>query len=261
MLGDVDALTDVDGDSDADGDRELDGESDVEADGEIEALGLSDVDADGEIDADGLTDADAEPDGLVLALADTDGLREVDGLIEALTEAEADSDGETDGLTDALGELALPGFVTSFSSRPSKFGSCAIGISPVTASPRHKQEMRRMLPALNCVMTTDPGMPCRYSSTTYSMMMSTAVAVVMFEPVSPMVIAVFTSSGANEAPSARTVLPVPPAVSTVLCVRLACAKADSLTLAAAWVPRMSTVVTAAAAPPIAIALQPTIRSL
>jgi hypothetical protein len=74
-------------------------------------------------------------------------------------------------------------------------------------------------------------------------MKSMCVAVSTALPVLLAVIAVLTSFWTNDAPFARTVPPVPPAVRTALCVRLACANAASLTLAAPCVARMSTVVT------------------
>src|SRR5215471_3602353 len=83
--------------------------------------------------------------------------------------------------------------------------------------------------------------------------MSIAVAVVAALPVLPIVIAVLTSFCTNDAPSASTVTPVDPGRSTVDCVRFACAKLTSLTLALLCVPRMSTVVVAPTAPPTAIA--------
>lgn len=108
------------------------------------------------MDADGLTEADADPDGLVLALADTEGLRELEGETDADDEAEALTEGDSDALTEALGELAAPGFVTSLSNRPSNEGNGAKGNAPVTASPMHAKETRRMLPILMCVTVTVP---------------------------------------------------------------------------------------------------------
>lgn len=107
----------------ADGDAEAEAESDAETDG------LSDGEADalGERDADGDNDGDAEAD------ADDDGL--IDGDAEALADEEGDRD------------VVAPGFVTSFSSRPSNLVATAVAGNDPSVSAVQANTTLRMFPS------------------------------------------------------------------------------------------------------------------
>lgn len=251
-LCDADGLTDADGLLDADGEADADGDCDADGDfdGELDADG--DFEADGDDDAEGDAEADGDTDGVMLALAELED--EGDG--EAETEADGDVDADGDELT------TMPGVVTIFSSRPSIFSvTSKSGSVPLTASPTHSKTSLLIWPDFRCANVMVPGIDYQASSSAYSRMKSKCVAVSTSDPVLPAVIAVFSSQAANDAPSARTVVPVVPGCRTVLRVRFAWANAASLTPLAPCVPRMSTVVTEPALPPIAIALHPIMRGL
>lgn len=111
------------------------------------------------MDADGETDADAEPDGLILALADT--LGDTDGEADALAETEGDleADGETDAEAELDGEIATPGFVVSLRIRPSNLVVIGVdGNDPSDASAMHVNVRWRMLPASVAACVIVPGM-------------------------------------------------------------------------------------------------------
>lgn len=256
---DAEALTDAD----TDGDSELEGDRDGDADGESELLGLTEEE--GEVD--GLEEADADREGEMDA--DVDAEADADGEMEADADRDADCEALTDGLTDGdadaegESELAAPGFVTRRSRRPSmRVCSTVSGIDPLTLSPTQVKRSRRIEPTSVASSVTLPAIGWAYAfSVAWTRTQSIAVAVVRSLPPDwrPIVMAVFSSRGVCDAPSASSVTLAEFGLTAALWVRAATATTARRTVTPARVPIMSTLVAPPAAPPIAIIVKSTRR--
>ena len=257
--------------------------------GDTDALWLTDGEIDALADALALIDADKDGErlllGLVLALALKDGVGEIEvdadslglrlwlgltladgdvlalGLREALPLREADAEAESEALDDGERLLSAPGFVTSFSSRPSNLVATAWdGIVPSTESATHAKVIWRMFPSSAAVWVTLPATD-QASSVAQLRMTSKWVAVAISLPPDCflIVMAVFSSSCVWVAPAASVVTFAVFGFTRVFSVKAAIAATTSLTSAAARVPMISTDVPVAAAPPTAISVRSTNR--